>query len=75
MKTDVDGNVTVYKAPPVPKGFRQIQGVEYDDIFARVEMLKYIRILLEIMHFTIIKFGRWMLRLHYSIKMLRKSCI
>ena len=35
-KTDTDGNVTVYKAQLVVKGFRQVQGVEYDEIFSLV---------------------------------------
>jgi hypothetical protein len=32
-KTDVDGNVTVYKARFVTKGFQKIQGVNYDETF------------------------------------------
>jgi hypothetical protein len=47
-KTDADGNVTVYKAQLVAKGFRQIQGVDYDETFSPVAMLKSIRILLAI---------------------------
>ena len=39
-KTDADGNVTIYKARIVAKGFRQVQGVDYDDIFSLVLMLK-----------------------------------
>ena len=30
-KTDADGNVTVYKARLIVKGFRQVQGVDYDE--------------------------------------------
>ena len=44
-KTDADGNVTVYKARLVTKGFRQVQGVDYDETFYPVAMLKSIRIL------------------------------
>ena len=50
-KTDVDGNVTVYKARLVVKGFRQIQGVDYDETFSPVAMLKSVRILLAIAAF------------------------
>ena len=45
-KTDADGNVTVYKARLVTKGFRQVHGIDYDETFSPVAMLKSIRILL-----------------------------
>src|ERR1041384_2692058 len=47
-KTDADGNVSAYKARLVVKGFRQIQGVDYEETFSPVAMLKSIRILLAI---------------------------
>ena len=47
-KTDADGNVSVYKALLVAKGFWQIQGVDYEETFSPVAMLKSIRILLAI---------------------------
>ncbi|WVZ70691.1 hypothetical protein U9M48_019334 [Paspalum notatum var. saurae] len=47
-KIDADGNVHIYKAQLVAKGFRQIQGVDYDETFSPVAMLKSIRILLAI---------------------------
>ena len=50
-KTDADGNVTVYKALLVAKGFRQVQGVDYDETFSPVAMLKSVRIMLEIAAF------------------------
>jgi hypothetical protein len=46
--TDTDGNVIIYKARLVTKGFRQIQGAEYDETFSPVAMLKSIRILLAV---------------------------
>ena len=39
-KTDTDSSVTIYKARLFAKGFRQVQGVEYDEIFSLVSMLK-----------------------------------
>ena len=47
-KTDTDANVTVYKAQLVAKGFWQIQGVDYDETFIPVAMLKSVRIMLAI---------------------------
>src|SRR3954468_17474742 len=47
-KTDADGNVSVYKARLVTKGFRQIQGVDYEETFSPVAMIKSIQILLAI---------------------------
>ena len=37
---NADGSVTIYKARIVEKGFRQVQGVDYDEIFSLVSMLK-----------------------------------
>ena len=39
-KIDTNGSVTIYKARIVAKGFRQVQGVYYDEIFSLVSMLK-----------------------------------
>ena len=45
-KTDANVNVTIYKAGHVAKGFRQVQGVDHDDTFSPVAMLKTVRIML-----------------------------
>jgi hypothetical protein len=47
-KTDKDGNVHIYKARLVAKGFMQIYGIDYDETFSPVAMLKSVWILLEI---------------------------
>ena len=50
-KIDADGNVTVCKARLVAKGFQQIQGVDYDETFSLVAILKSVRIMLAIAAF------------------------
>ena len=50
-KTNVDGNVTIYKSQLVAKGFRQVQEVDYDETFSPVAMLKSVRIMLAIATF------------------------
>jgi len=50
-KTDADGNVTVYKARLVAKGFPQVQGVDYDETFSPVAMLKSVGIMLVVAAF------------------------
>ena len=50
-KTDANGNVIVYKARLVAKGFRQVHGVDYDETFSPVAMLKSVQIMLAIATF------------------------
>ena len=50
-KTGADGNITVYKARLVANGFRQVQGVDYDESFSLVSMLKSVRVMLAIAAF------------------------
>ena len=50
-KTDADSSVTIYKARISQKGFRQVQGVDYDESFSLVSMLKSVRIMLAIAAF------------------------
>ena len=39
-KMDADSSVTIYKAQIVAKRFQQVQGVDNDEIFSLVSMLK-----------------------------------
>ena len=50
-KTDADGNVTVYKARLVAKGFSQVQGIDYDETFSPIVMIKSVKIMLAIAAF------------------------
>ena len=54
----MDGNVTVHEARLVAKSFSQVQGVDYDEIFSSVAMLKSVGIMLALA--TFMKSGRWM---------------
>jgi Reverse transcriptase (RNA-dependent DNA polymerase) len=47
----MDGNLTIYKARLIAKGYRQVQGVYYDETFSHVAMFKSIRIMLAIIIF------------------------
>ena len=53
-KIDADGSVTIYKARIVAIFFRQVQGVDYDEIFSLVAMLKSVWIMLTIATFYVI---------------------
>ena len=46
--TDMEGNVITHNVRLVAKGFRQRQGVDYDETFSLVAMLKSIRIVLAV---------------------------
>ena len=47
-KRGVDGKVETFKAGLVAKGYTQKEGIDYEETFSPVEMLKFIRILLSI---------------------------
>jgi hypothetical protein len=47
-KTDKDGSVHIYKARLVAKGFKHIHGIDYDETFLPITMLKSVQILLAI---------------------------
>ena len=50
-KANADGNITVYKARLVATGFQQVQGVDYDDFFSLVAVLKSVWIMLAVVAF------------------------
>ena len=72
-KTDVDGNVTIYEARLVAKSFSQVQGVDYDEIFSSVAMLKSVGIMLALAAFM--KSGRWMSKQVSLPVFVRKGCM
>ena len=72
-KTDKDGNVTVYEARLVAKSFSQVQGVDYDEIFSSVAMLKSVGIMLALAAFM--KSGRWMSKRVSLPVFVRKGCM
>ena len=56
------------------KGFRQVQGVDYDESFSLVSMLKSVRIMLAIAAFYEIR-QMDKQKLHSLMDLLKKSCI
>src|SRR4051812_26760830 len=47
-KTDMDGNVHIHKARLVAKGFQQVQGIDYNEAFSLVAILKSVQNILAI---------------------------
>ena len=47
-KIGVDGNVETFKARLIAKGYSQRKGIDYQDTFLPVAMLKFIRTLLAV---------------------------
>src|SRR3954468_15592144 len=74
-KTDADGNVSVYNARLVAKGFRQIQGVDYEETFSPLAMIKCIRILLAIAAYHDYEIWQMDVKNMSLMATLRKSCI
>jgi len=68
-KTDMDGNVQTYDARLVAKGYRQGQGVDFDETFSLIVMLKSIRIVM------IMRLDKWMLKLHSQMGISTRMCI
>jgi hypothetical protein len=46
VKRDPTGKIVKYKARLIAKGYAQIQGVDYDEVFAPVARLETVRLLL-----------------------------
>ena len=69
----MDGNVTIHEARLVAKSFSQVQGVDYDEIFSSVAMLKSVGIMLALAAFM--KSGRWMSKRVSLPVFVRKGCM
>jgi hypothetical protein len=46
VKRDPTGKIVKYKARLIAKGYAQIQGVDYDEVFAPIARLETVRLLL-----------------------------
>ena len=74
-KTDVDGNVTVYEARLVAKSFSQVQGVDYDEIFSSVAMLKSAGIMLALAIFFDYEILQMDVKTSFLTSFRKKSCM
>ncbi|GJZ48843.1 retrotransposon protein, putative, ty1-copia subclass [Tanacetum coccineum] len=57
-KTDMDGDVHTYKARLVAKGFTQTYRIDYEETFSPVADVRAIRILIAIVAFMTMRFGK-----------------
>ena len=73
-KTDAGGNFTVYKARLVAEGFRQVQGVDYDEN-SPVAMLKSVRIMLAIAAFYDYEIWQMDVKIAFLNGFLKQSCM
>ena len=74
-KRGIDGKVETFKARLVTKGYTQKEGIDYEETFSLVAMLKSIRILLSIAAHYDYKIWQWMSRLHFLVAILKKKSI
>ena len=58
-KIGADGQVETYKARLMAKGFIQRPGIDFDETFSPVALLKSIRILLAIAAYPTMRSGKW----------------
>ena len=59
-KRGTDGKVETNKARLVAKRYHQCYGIDYDEMFSPVAMLKSIRIMLAIAAYLTMKSDKWM---------------
>nr|GEY58511.1 putative retrotransposon Ty1-copia subclass protein [Tanacetum cinerariifolium] len=57
-KNDMNGTVHTYKSRVVAKGFTQTSGIDYEETFSHVAGIRAIRILITILHFMTMRFGK-----------------
>ncbi|KAJ8499784.1 hypothetical protein OPV22_010336 [Ensete ventricosum] len=74
-KIRVDGKVETYKAKLVAKEYRQRQGLDYDETFSPIAMLKSIRIILAIAAHYDYEIWRMDVKQHSSMATSRRRCI
>ena len=71
----MDGNVTVDEARLVAKSFSQVQGVDYDENFSPVAMLKCVRIMLALAVFFDYEILQMDVKTSFLISFHKKSCM
>jgi len=63
-KRGVHGKLKTFKVRLVAKGFTQKEGIDNEETFSPIAMLKSIQILLSLQLILIMKFGKWTSRQH-----------
>ena len=68
-------SITIKKARLVVKGFRQVQGIDYDETFSPVVMLKSVQIMLTLAAFYDYEIWQMDVKTAFFNAYLKKSCI
>ena len=64
-KMNEQGIITRNKERLVDKGYNQEEGIDYDETFSFIARLEAIRMLLSFALFMVLKFIKWILKVHF----------
>ena len=75
IKKGINRKVETYKAHLIVKGYRQYYGIDYDEMFSPVAMLKSIRIILAIVAYSDYEVWQMNVKTAFLNRELKKRCI
>ena len=73
-KTDINSNVQTYKARLVAKGYNQVKGIDYEESFSLVAIVKSIQIMLTIVAYHDYEIWQMDVKTIFFNKIYKKKC-